>query len=236
MNSKYAICVYMNDKYLVPYKVFFYSLYMTNPEYRGHDVVILYDELSDTTKDEIKKLHDNVKFMEIVRENYSHINGDKVLYPYLVCTFHKLDVFRVEGYDKVLLIDVDMLVYKKFEPDLFSFDGEMMMCDDGIKGMYNSGLIVIDKKHINEDTYKGVLERIKGNPRLPDQVIINDHFRHVIKRLPHRFNVTAPILKIIKRESIVLFHYAGVKKPWSDQINNRFFFDWLLIARRLGIK
>jgi lipopolysaccharide biosynthesis glycosyltransferase len=109
------------------------------------------------------------------------------------------------------------------------------MCDDGIKDMFNSGVVVFDKSVINDETYNGVLAMVEESPRLPDQVIINDYFKDKIRRLPHRYNVTGPILAHIKRDRIAVYHYAGSNKPWNSDVKNNFFQDWINYAKSLNL-
>lgn len=232
--EKRAIVIFMNDKYVLPFKVFIHSLYATNPEYKDYDLVVLHTELSIDNMWTIEGAGCNVKFIPVLTENYDIKHPENVVYAYLIPTFYKLDVFRLRGYDKVVMIDVDMLVYTKFTPDLFDFKGDILMCDDGIKGMFNSGLVVIGKKYLNDDVYREVLKMIEQNPRLPDQVIINDYFVRDIKRLPHRYNVTGPILSIIRREKVAIYHFAGVNKPWNIDGGNNFFNDWRAYAKSIN--
>ena len=139
--------------------------------------------------------------------------------------FHKLTPFSIEEYDLVISIDCGDMLIKKCIADLFSYNEDIAMvkgwtldhgwhCTKKAGGTFNGGLVLLNKKYRNQETYKKLSQQ-KTSPYF-DQQIINDYFLGKIKELPYIYNFSKRMIecKETSLEKAKIVHYVG-EKPWN---------------------
>lgn len=146
-------------------------------------------------------------------------------------TFDKLVVFSLDGYEKVVFIDSDMLILRNldglFEKSALSatqagrsYPGNESWVD------LNSGLMVIEPQESALEKLKGVMpEMIEGQKNISDQDVIHACFEWPLSAdqvLSESYNVFACYVdyylknkgRILGKEKIKIVHFIGKEKPW----------------------
>lgn len=218
---KNAFCLMLNDDYILPFKIFLKSLYMHNPQFINWPIYIIDRNLSNDSITEIKSLCKEAIFVKIDMDSYTKVDIKSALYKYLQDTYYKIEAWRIEEPEYLILIDCDMLVLKPFDIDFDNLGQETWACLDDAKGNFNTGLVIIPKSHRTGEHYNRLLEVAESKPSLPDQYPYNVVFKGMIKRLKQTHNVTKgySISNPIKKEHVIMYHYAGIGKPWLEEQN-----------------
>jgi len=209
-----------DDGFAVPTAFFINNLINKNPWFRG-DINIIHSStispLSQKSQDLIKiSGYDRVKFRKIDDDREEYIKNvlsgfvnktgyHKHIYP----SIFTLEAFNVDlwgsDYDKVLLLDPDMLVLGSLE-DTFDLKAPIVVTEDttfvnpdkdparNTGKQFNGGFVLTDHRELAKypvNISDAILEFCKcytKAPKLFDQTIMNDFFEHVRKvRLVSKF-------------------------------------------------
>jgi lipopolysaccharide biosynthesis glycosyltransferase len=186
-SSKVAVCFYANKKYIEGLTTAIYSLRKNS---KNIPTVILFS-------DEIEEIPAGVdKLIKIDTDDFRHIE----LFPYLLpdglkwdqSIFYKLSIFNVQGYDRIVYVDSDMLILKDIG-DLWDMD-KYNECDfystwsephllvspiDSYKNHYSSAITIINKNLLNVDVYKSLIKMsvLHKSYEGSDQGVINYYMR-----------------------------------------------------------
>ena len=145
---------------------------------------VIQSGLEAAHREALKKLYSNIEFLEADYEMYKSKGKD-------LAKFYKFEMFKLRGFEKIVFIDSDILFIKSpqefFDKGLAEFNFAMIR--ENHRDCYNSGLIVIDKKYLTDETYMSLVdypwdEREFGK----DQQIFNKKFEGAIQRLPVKYN------------------------------------------------
>lgn len=196
----------------------FWRSFMKHNQWFDLDFVILDLGCSLDTRNYVKKLYSNVKWIKPKFENYKGVNM-AVTMPRLRATYYKLDVFSLYEYDTVVSIDVDMIVLGDMR-EVFNQVEEFSACasfraPDRIDKTINSGLFVINNHR--EEMYRELIEIARPGHAMPDQFPINKYFAGNINYLPKKYNVEKRMFKssiALPLEEVTVVHYVG-QKPWE---------------------
>lgn len=173
-------------------------------------------------------------------------------------TFDKFNVFLLEGYEKIVCLDVDLLILENLD-FLFDYETPAMVIDNpSFKDRYNSGVMVItpDKQTFYQLVRMKEQESLY-NKVIGDQNVLNDYYLKDsnINRIPDRYNVIRTITKDVEdvegtekykvvRNALVdnpaVLHYVGNNKPFSidKEFNdeyNTIYQDYLKIIKNKDI-
>ena len=200
---KKYICVLATNDYLDGCLILNENLKHIHSKY---DLLCLINE--DITKEtkEILSYFD-IKYKHINKINYD-VDFEGYVQPYFKNTFDKLSVFKLTEFEKIVYLDLDLLILENID-DLFYYNGLAMARDYPFSNIHNSGVMVIEP---NEDDYKGLIElminKMNNQEQLGDQDIINEYFDR-INTLPQSYN-------LMRRISTEIIDY----KPnnWEDSI------------------
>lgn len=151
------------------------------------EVVLWHTEITHEDKNNLLKIYDNITFRDVRINDY--IKADKNSAGWFC-----LEAFSLYEYDKVLSLDCDFICRGDIMP-IFDIKCGIGMCKDP-SGLYNGGLVLIDKKFLNAEMYKTLLwckhkEIYLDNDRdkwSKDQKLYNFFFKHKIFELPNKFN------------------------------------------------
>jgi lipopolysaccharide biosynthesis glycosyltransferase len=155
--------------------------------------------------------------------------------PYGTIGFYKLDVFSIYEYDRVIYLDLDILIKhnisdlwnpKEFNKHtVYAFNEKAILELGHITNYYNFGVIVVNKNSmiLNEDMYRTMI--MFTNNRLPtkneaDKDILNFVLNGypgliTVGDLPQEYNFFYSLIKTeedVKHAKII--HFASFPKPW----------------------
>lgn len=217
-----ALVTMIDDNFVIGYEAFMTSLLINNPWF-NYDMVIIDLGLSEASKATIAKYYQNVKYLEPKRGNYRGVNFSATA-PSLQNTYYKLEIFRLYEYDRVVFMDMDMVVDGDIM-ELFSCDAPFAAVqgydskNDALRADINSGVFVVNKAYLNPDTYAQLIKISERGFSMPDQKAINIYFKGKIHHLPKVYNVEKRMLHTIKFRDVLqnakVIHFVATN-PWDD--------------------
>lgn len=224
---KTALVTMLNDDFVIGYRVMMYSL-LSNNKWFDLPVVIINDGLSQRSTVEVKSLYDNVIFKDINRRMYADVNFEMTA-PRLRSTYYKLDTFSYDEFDRLVFLDVDMVILRDIKPlfDCFQPFTAVRGYDparDCLRNDINSGVFVVNKPFIGVSTYTDLIGIAKEGHRMPDQTTVNRYFRNKIHYLEKSFNVEkrmqySSVYRHIYLNARIL-HFVG-EKPWQPKTSQK---------------
>lgn len=216
----------LDSNFMIGLKVFMHS-FLKHNQWFDWDLVIMDTGLTDKDKEDIEKIYPVTRYISPKYENYTTANMSNT-HDRLKKTYYFLDTFTLNeyGYDKVVSMDVDMLVLGNMKQVfLDSCDKGFSACEsyfnrkDKIINQINAGLFVIGKDYLNQGTYEALLGIIKEGFSMPEQKTMNIYFKGRTKILHKRYNMEKRIFHSKRYQNIlknaVVIHYVGTK-PWED--------------------
>lgn len=215
MGTKVYMTVLNSEKYL-PGAL---ALNEKIKKYCNHDLIMLLD---NNVASQYYRLLKNLNVLYIVDDNFT-IEFDNHEMQYWGKTLFKLKVFAHKEFDKIVLIDSDMLVVGNLDSlfekeDMSAVPDKKMLCDGtGVEG-FNSGLMVIEPaKHNMEDIFN-CCDKIKRKI-FGDQDILNEYIPNWggqrEKHLSNIYNMFGLRLQLCDDlKNIKIIHYIGPVKPW----------------------
>lgn len=233
------VAVMTNLKYYPGLCALAYSLQKVNSKYPL--TVLLPDDIDSYTEEKVNQVP-GVNVHKAARVDISHyINSDNS-YSRWNDSFFKLQIFNLFGYDKLVFLDLDMIVLQNID-HLFT-KNHMSSVAAGIcvfpewKGL-NSGLMVVEpQKGLFEELITlipSVCEyRISKNLSFGDQNVINTYYRdwysHKELVLDETYNALSSYIEEVAKhydyKDIKVFHFAEGVKPW--QFSNFSFYKSIL--------
>lgn len=249
--DRFAIFASTSDDYFAGTCVALASFMEFNPWYKG-DIVIATHDLSDDRQQFLVDSFDNLIIQSIEPRLYkaAWVLAEEFSYaPYKARIFYNLQAFLLEGYDRILKIDTDML-FRGDIKELFQLtsviagsparpfyknmsrsakDLSLVTADhhDAIEFWMNAGLYSIDGKSSSAEfekliAYLNVDFWRTNQSRHTDQVVINLHFNGSIESLSPRYNYLVPDESGIRSHSGVAMKDALV---WHFNDHHK---PWLL--------
>lgn len=176
------VCVLATDDYLDGCLVLNENLKHLNSQY---ELLCL---INEKISKETRKILDYFKidYKEIKKIDYK-VDFNDFVQPYFKNTFDKLSIFQLTEYEKIVYLDLDLLITENVD-DLFCYNGPAMAMDHPFTGLHNSGVMIIEP---NLDDYNGLinlmLEKMNNEEQLGDQNIINEYFT-TINTIPQTYN------------------------------------------------
>lgn len=201
-------------------------------------LVLMYKDVSDEQLNELKKYYDEL------------INVDYILAPKLIHNypesrfkevFTKFNCFKLTQYDKILMIDIDMLVVQNMDhlfelktpaalkrgPKIYK-NGEKISINeferDGkmISGI-NAGLMLFEP---NMKTFNDIMKTIQNPPKTyvpardPEQAFISWYYRDKWYNISHLYNYQFTLGTIFphkynQTQKPFNIHYSSPTKPWN---------------------
>jgi lipopolysaccharide biosynthesis glycosyltransferase len=217
MKNKKCLFSILSKSHIQGFKVFAKSLIKTNPWVVPAELgmLIISIDLSDEDKKKCEKIYPHIDW----------IKPDNSLVPKGVNTkigisaFYKLQVFGIYNYDSIISIDCADMLFVKDISQLFSYDTPIGMVQGWTPvakwQQFNGGLVVLNKKYRNEETY----EKLKKEPAsfMHDQDIINNYFDKKITKLPIHFNFSKRMIECedVRLDKAKIIHFVG-ENPWED--------------------
>jgi lipopolysaccharide biosynthesis glycosyltransferase len=213
---KCALVTMLNDNFFRVFEAFITSLLKNNPWF-NYPIVILDDHCSKDIKNKCLRYYKNIVFRPIQYDNYIGTDFSGTAQR-LQCTFYKLDAFSIIEYDRLVFIDLDVLILGDIK-DLFTKYREpfcgcpaFALNKDRFRRDINSGVFVINNID-REGTYRRLVNRAKNQKiSMPDQKIINIYFGEETFLMDKKYNVEKRMLKSKKHPiDPVILHLVGSK-------------------------
>ncbi len=223
------VCVLSTDNYLEGVLVLNENLKHLNSKYNL--LCLINEKISEETRDILDYFKINYKVLKSIE--YDHSKNENEYWKY---TFDKLNIFSLIEYEKIVYLDIDLLILENID-NLFEINSLSMPLDLPFRDDYfNSGIIVL-KPNIEDynNLVKLAFESNQKGRKISDQNIINEYFTN-INILPIKYNVTRSIydfkgdffedLNNIYRQKyavqyynkkvndIKIIHYIGKLKPF----------------------
>ncbi len=251
-NEKTCLVTVTSEDYVQWSLTMIYSFVKSNDWFTG-DIVLICNHLPDELKQRFL-VFQHVRFVQpsdLLLKKISDLCTHIPAFSRLSPLFYSLETFKLSGYSKVLFLDSDMLIVKTVK-EVFEMDGAFSASAescwyfgkgrrtdtyesvaDGIptplflKNPVNSGFMVIDKQHINEQNYNALIDMIRPelwvekNTLHADQLIINLFFKDSISLLDASYNFRPTLAHEIKAKDNISFedakiiHYYRQYKPWN---------------------
>lgn len=265
MNSKYALCFITNTLYANGVCVGIYSFLENNKWFDGDIVIIDYGSIDEVSRNKMLSMYNKLYFKKaddpryaLIRDRSQKFQEEELKKPvptsiYAFPYIYKIEAFGLEGYDRVVFFDSDLLVFDDVRY-LFDNDYDFAVCRDLWEDNYtmpeswrnpgdliNSGVMSIKspsralfEEVINEainfekdDIYKGLCYEQDSICKFFD--------KKTVRLLSFEYNFPQ-ILFIYKNNLKVttqkIVHYYGPFKPWEQDDNradyiNSFYRDTL---------
>jgi lipopolysaccharide biosynthesis glycosyltransferase len=229
----------IDDFFMVGFEVFMKSLLKTNPwfdlPFRLIDV-----GLNKKNKEKCLEIYSNIEFVKPKKENYKKISFEKT-HEILWNTYYKLDIFSYDDVDRLVFLDLDMIVLEDIKK-LFEFTVTIGGCkgysqgNDSLRKDMNTGCIVLNKPVLNNSIYKNILDYTAkaGGFSMPDQKAIGQFFKNKIAFIPKEFDCEKRLwkgdkFKLFFNDKNELMYKEGKKiskckilhyvseKPWQEK-------------------
>ena len=188
-----------------------------------------YKDLTITDK-RINEIH------QINTELYKPLGKEN---PYGTIGFYKLDVFSIYDYDRIIYLDLDILVRQNISElwnptkfaqfEIYAFNEKDISLLDNQDNYYNFGVMIINRSpmFLNEHMYKLLIKlvnnifptRYEAEKDILKFTITNYHVP--VGNLPQQYNHFAPLIKTeqdFKQSKII--HFNTFPKPWRTKNPN----------------
>lgn len=212
-----------NKEYLIGFEVLLKSLIDNNPRVSLEKIpfLIISNDLIEDDLIVAKKIHDNLIIKRYDESKYDQINLIKQQ-NMAFGDYTKYEIFSIKDVEKIIFLDSDVLVLGNIDY-LIDFKEDFGAARDLYIDQFNTGVMVISKKYLNEVTTDHLihLTNIFGSTEHLDQDIINSYFADDIKEISLSFNFLKIYHKPIFIRSglpshVKILHYV-VKKPWQKK-------------------
>jgi lipopolysaccharide biosynthesis glycosyltransferase len=245
--KKNCVFLFITESYIQGGLVAIYS-FLKHNQWFCDDIIISYIEGSIKSEDllRFKNLYDKTILLEISPNEYDNISRIAVDRTYFIGDiFKKFKCLEVKGYDKLVLLDADVLVTGDIK-ELFDthydvigvvdniIDGESISMEwrERYGEYFNSGILVFNDEgvrhnllervnHINE--YDFTFYEGCGHCGLyyPDQDIFNVFTSDLnVGLAPQYYNFKAQDVNEYNVCDMRIIHYYGQEKPWNTEIKN----------------
>ena len=220
--STVAFASYVDNNYLPGFEVLVKSLLLNNPWF-DHDYLVYYDDLTADSVERISRLYPRIVWRRIDGSHYAgYEKGDNSNY-LVEKAYYILEAFRERGYDRLVTLDVDMVVLGDVEhlattdaaftavPQFFSSRGGWRI---------NSGVMSFDRSVMSDDFVRRMDEIGRAGAydlERHDQGVLSAVLDGAYTKLDNRYNL---VKRAVKRgqlppEDTRIFHFTGSTKPWS---------------------
>lgn len=221
-SASVAFASYVDDNYLPGFETLLKSLVLTNP-WIDHDIVVYHDDLTAEAVQRIALLYPRLVFERVDSARYAqYAKGDQSNY-LVQKAYCILDAFRNRDYDRLVTLDVDMVVLGDVShlvttrapflaaPQFFESRGGWRI---------NSGVLSFDRSCMSDEFVARMDEiGISGRYDLErhDQGVLSAVLDGRYERLDMKYNFVkravasgAPLPPDVR-----ILHYTGAIKPWN---------------------
>lgn len=190
----------LSDNYMPLFEVLIKSLKQYNTWFDNEFVIICDDTLNIYNRDKVKSLYKNISFLDIDYSKYNKKSDIK---------FKSIECFSIKA-EKIIFLDTDLLCLGDIKY-LTEIEADISMARELNRPCFNAGVMVINKKYLNEKTYNDLLNYDISN--IPgygtDQKIYNNYFSGEIIAIDSKYNTLVSEVKDLM--GVKFLHY--IHKP-----------------------
>lgn len=210
-----------NKEYLIGLEVLLKSLVYNNPRVLKEQIpfLVISNELSESDLTFAASIYPYLMIKQYDESKYSEIEELKKI-QMAHGDYTKYEIFSLTKVDKVIFLDSDTLILGNID-HLIDQTSDISAVRDLYIDQYNTGVMVIGKKYLNDKITNDLIEltKVYGITEHLDQDIINYYFKGVFNEMSLSYN----FLKIYHKpifintglpEHVKILHYV-VKKPWQ---------------------
>ncbi len=217
-----AFASYVDNNYLEGFEVLIKSLLLTNP-WVDHDFIIFYDDLKPESIARISLLYPNFVFRRVDGSQYSkYSKGDLTNY-LVVKAYYILEAFRVRDYDRLVTLDVDMVVLgdiKELVDTDVAFGAVPQHFESRGGWRINSGVMTFDRRSMSDEFVAKMDEiGLSGEYDLErhDQGVLSAVLDGEYEKLDKKYNFVKRAVKLGQKPpaDTRILHFTGSTKPWS---------------------
>lgn len=212
-----------NKDYLVGLEVLLKSLVDNNPRVLEEEIpfLVISNELEEADLEFSASIYPFLMLRRFDTEKYKEIEEIKKQQQ-AHGDYTKYEVFSLENVEKVIFFDSDVLILGNID-HIIDHKADLAGVRDLYIDQFNTGVMVIGKKHLNQNVTNALIEltKIYGITEHLDQDIINYYFEGKFEEMPLSYN----FLKIYHKQIFIntglpkhvkVLHYV-VKKPWQQR-------------------
>lgn len=217
-----AFASYVDRNYLPGFEVLIKSLLLTNP-WIDNDYVVLFNDLELQDIQRISLLYPKFTFRRVDPAPYAdYAKGDETNY-LVEKAYYILDAFRLRGYDRLVTLDVDMVVLGSVRELVYTsteFGAVPQHFDSDAGRRINSGVMTFTSRYMTDE----FVERMDAIGRAGeyeldrhDQGVLSAALGGDYTRLEKKFNLVKRAVRPgddVPADTRIL-HYTGRFKPWQ---------------------
>lgn len=229
---KTAFVTTLDEKSVPGFLISLYTLIKCHSPFNDDIVILIWDNISAASKEQIYKIYKNIKYKNIDILSYKKNEYDSTYRKWLYNCAYRFDIFLLSEYDKIVFFDNDLFFQTRLHEvnnPCIRFGAvrrhHVSQVPDN-KG-FSAGLMIIDKTFLNIDTKKELL-RIYEQKAYPDKYVLSKKWvgnepilnlfflNKDITWLPSQNNVCIDEFTINTDINNVNLHFIGSKKPWHS--------------------
>ena len=249
-----AIVFSIDDNYVMPFKVFFYSLVKTGSLVDGDPIFVLHEETLSKVSMACLELFfsengQKANFVDVTRylpDDLPILEGNHVS----KATFYRLFVAELlpEEVSSILYLDSDVLAVKSIRDlltieltaplaavDHLSLNNQLRLWGEGGGSYFQAGVLLIDlvfwRRNKCVDAFDDIMKNERDLIQWWDQDVLNIAFANNWQRLSVWNNVvnqtTIQFSEFELLENAKLIHFDGRNKPWLGDVQRPFKDLWL---------
>jgi glycogenin glucosyltransferase len=220
---KKYVCVLSTNDYLDGCLVLNENLKHVHSEYSL--LCLINEKIDKETRNFLDKF--GIEYKVLKKVNYD-VDYNYFVQPYFKNTFDKLSVFNLIEYEKIVYLDLDLLILENID-ELFDYDGLSMAKDYPFTEYYNSGVMVIEpRKYDYDGLIKLMKEKMDNKEHISDQNIINEYFKDNINILPQVYNLLRRIYGDQERQVYAVWN-------WDNNIEGKKILHYIISPKPFQI-
>lgn len=230
---KAGLVTLLCDKFYIGGLVSIYTLLKSTPDFNYPITILEWGELSNSNKNNLKSLYNNINFKKINISDYPQTAFDSEHRHWNYNCGFRFDIFTLENLDKLLFFDSD-IVFQQNINELFNFDVLIGAVERPIargiqysgKQYFNGGLLLIDKSFLTYKTKSDLIkilssdapkdEFISSRKWVGNEPILNHYFKDKVTMLPKKYNFCIDECTADTLSKLYNLHFIGHSKPWID--------------------
>lgn len=221
----------LDDKYLSGFLITLNSILLSSPTFNYDVIIFEWGELSDESKNVIKKLYNKVSFKMVDVDFYKTHQFDDTFRKWTYNPNYRFDIFTLNEYDRVVFFDSDMIFEIDVE-ELLKYDVDFGACSVPAGRIsqinnrmgFDAGLMTISKKYLTDEVKMSLIEIANSTPPFENNLktrnwfgnepILNTYFLDKITWLPNKFDLIVSEITIHDLKNKNNYQFTGHNKPW----------------------
>ncbi len=189
----------------------------------NYDFYVIDSGLSSENKDRINSLYANIIFKEYDESTYMKYLKTNLKY-------RSIEMFNIKGYDKVIQLGADCLLLNPVT-NLVKEECNIGMPREKLRNdMFSSGIMIIGKKYLNEETYLSLLQADYSHVKMfgNDMKLYNCYFKGDIREINYYYNVMVSEQHLVEFDlkQIIFLHYCHKPQATRNKLPKSLYALW----------